>query len=112
MSAQPGIAPGLERVLRASMSLLLFRSWFDRASLATLRDWIFPASRLWASAESVGYTLEPFLESNPDVARAPISPSSRQSNAQSAPTTSLTLDMSHLIGICSSGRVGTAAPLC
>lgn len=44
-------APTLsERIRLAGASTLLARPWFDDAALYALRNWFFPASRLWAAA--------------------------------------------------------------
>jgi len=55
--------------IRSAVARLLFRSWFDRAALAALGDWIFPASRLWAAAEAADYDLSRFCADNPDLCR-------------------------------------------
>lgn len=58
----------VEQVLRTSLGRLLFRPWFDRAALAALGNWVFPASRLWASAELAGDDLDRFVAANPALA--------------------------------------------
>jgi Alpha/beta hydrolase domain containing 18 len=55
----------IEQVLRASLGRLLFRPWFDRAALAALGNWVFPASRLWAAAELAGDDVESFVALTP-----------------------------------------------
>ncbi|HEX6978547.1 MAG TPA: hypothetical protein VF342_04550 [Alphaproteobacteria bacterium] len=60
---------GLGQGMRSAVARLLFRSWFDRAALAALGDWIFPASRLWAAAETADYDLSRFCAHQPDMCR-------------------------------------------
>ena len=66
--------PSILDLARTPAGHLLFRPWFDRVALAALTRWVFPASRLWASAEAAEYRLERLLAANPALSRARISP--------------------------------------
>jgi hypothetical protein len=55
----------IESALRVSLGRLLFRPWFDRAALAALGNWVFPASRLWAAAELAGDDIDRFIALTP-----------------------------------------------
>lgn len=55
----------IEQALRISLGRLLFRPWFDRAALAALGNWVFPASRLWAAAELAGNDVDCFVALTP-----------------------------------------------
>ncbi|HJS30775.1 MAG TPA: hypothetical protein VJ924_02185 [Alphaproteobacteria bacterium] len=64
--------PSILDLARTPAGHLLFRPWFDRVALAALTRWVFPASRLWASAEAAEYRLEGLLAANPALRRARI----------------------------------------
>ncbi|HSE78125.1 MAG TPA: alpha/beta hydrolase family protein [Alphaproteobacteria bacterium] len=66
--------PSILDLARTPAGHLLFRPWFDRVALAALTRWVFPASRLWASAEAAEYRLERLLAANPGLSRARIAP--------------------------------------
>jgi hypothetical protein len=64
----------IDQFLRGSLSRLVFRPWFDRTALNALGSWVFPASRLWASAEASGYDLDRFLAANPSLGALRLGP--------------------------------------
>ena len=60
-----------DRVRRAIAGTLLARPWFDRITLHALKHVLFPASRLWAAAQSADGELEQFARAVPLTAPDP-----------------------------------------
>ncbi|MGQ0664361.1 MAG: hypothetical protein ACT4P2_12445 [Pseudomonadota bacterium] len=58
------------RLIRSPFAAVVLRPWFDRAALAVLAKWVFPAWRLWAAAEAGGFDLARVLAANPRLVTA------------------------------------------